>query len=158
MSCYFCGGSRIASLHSAPDRDIRNWSVGSMALTRRYDGQPIIALELDTACDERDVSLLRDVQQYRVGELDGDAAKRGRRHARGQLEQPVIRSATDLFRATAWRTVPDLVSGPARRALVHGRADAPRVTSAQIGETERRARTLERDRARALKRSRKAKR
>lgn len=49
MSCYFCGGSRIASLHSAPDRGIRNWSVGSMALTRRYDGQPIIALELDTA-------------------------------------------------------------------------------------------------------------
>lgn len=40
----------------------------------------------------------------------------------------------------------------------HGRADAPRVTSAQIGETERRARALERDRARALKRSRKAKR
>ena len=104
------------------------------------------------------MSLLRDVQQYRVGELDGDAAKRGCRHARGQLEQPVIRSATDLFRATAWRTVPDLVSGPARRVLVHGRADAPRVTSAQIGETERRARALERDRARALKRSRKAKR
>lgn len=103
------------------------------------------------------MSLLRDVQQYRVGELDGDVAKRGRRHARGQLEQPVIRSATDLFRATAWRTVPDLVSGPARRALVHGRADAPRVTSAQIGETERRARALERDRARALKRSRKTK-
>ena len=45
MSCYFCGGSRIASLHSAPDRDIRNWSVGSMTLARRYDGQPIIALD-----------------------------------------------------------------------------------------------------------------
>lgn len=102
--------------------------------------------------------LLRDVQQHRVGELDGDAAKRGRRHARGQLEQPVIRSAIDLFRATAWRMVPDLVSGPARRALVHGRADAPRVTAAQIGETERRSRALERARARALKRSRKAKR
>lgn len=70
----------------------------------------------------------------------------------------MIRSAVELFRATAWRAVPDLVSGPARRALVHGRADAPRVTSAQIGETERRARALERDRARALKRSRKAKR
>lgn len=68
----------------------------------------------------------------------------------------MIRSAIDLFRATAWRTLPDLVSGPARRALTHGRADAPRVTSAQIGETERRARALERDRARALKRSRKA--
>ena len=57
-----------------------------------------------------------------------------------------------------WRTVPDLVSGPARRALAHGRADAPRVASAQVGETERRSRALERDRARALKRSRKAKR
>lgn len=70
----------------------------------------------------------------------------------------MIRSAAELFRATAWRMVPDLVSGPARRALAHGRADAPRVTSAQIGEMERRARTLQRDRARALKRSRKAKR
>lgn len=47
---------------------------------------------------------------------------------------------------------------PFRRALVHGHADAPHVTAAQIGETERRARALERDRARALKRSRKAKR
>lgn len=100
--------------------------------------------------------LLRDVQQNRVGELDGDATKRGRLHAHGQLEQPVIRSAVELYRATAWRTVPDLVSGPARRALVHGHADAPHVTAAQIGETERRARALERDRARALKRSRKA--
>lgn len=24
MSCYFCGGSRIASIHSAPDRGARN--------------------------------------------------------------------------------------------------------------------------------------
>ena len=70
----------------------------------------------------------------------------------------MIRSAAELFRATAWRMVPDLVSGPARRALAHGGADAPRVTSKQIGETERRARALQRDRARALKRSRKAKR
>ena len=68
----------------------------------------------------------------------------------------MIRSAVELFRATAWRAAPDLVSGPARRALVHGRADAPRVTAAQIGEAERRARALERDRARALKRSRRA--
>lgn len=70
----------------------------------------------------------------------------------------MIRSAVELYRATAWRMVPDLVSGPARRALVHGHADAPQVTAAQIGETERRARALERDRARALKRSRKDKR
>lgn len=70
----------------------------------------------------------------------------------------MIRSAVELFLATAWHAVPDLVSGPARQALVHGRADAPRVTAVQIGETERRTRALERDRARALKRSRKAKR
>lgn len=48
MSCYFCGGPRIASLHSVPDREIRNRSVGSMTLSWRYDGQPIIAVELDT--------------------------------------------------------------------------------------------------------------
>ena len=47
--------------------------------------------------------LLRDVQQNRVGELDGDAAKRGRLHARVQLEQKVIRSAAELYRATARR-------------------------------------------------------
>lgn len=92
------------------------------------------------------------------GEHGPAAVPPGGDHAREQLEQPVIRSAAELFRATAWRTVPDLVSGPARRALAHGRADAPRVTAAQIGETERRARALQRDRARALKRSRKAKR
>lgn len=101
---------------------------------------------------------LRDVEQHRVGKHGPAAVPPSGSHARGQLEQPVIRSAVELYRATAWRTVPDLVSGPARRALVHGHADAPHVTAAQIGETERRARALERDRARALKRSRKAKR
>ena len=99
MSCYFCGGARIASIHSAPDRGVCNWSVGSMTLTRRYDGEPIVKVELDTS-----VSL--DVS---VNGLCGDTVS----------------------------------------------AD---VTTAQIGETERRARALERDRARALKRSRKAKR
>lgn len=48
MRCYFCGGSRIASIHSAPDRDVQNWSVGSMSLARRYDGQPVVRIELDT--------------------------------------------------------------------------------------------------------------
>lgn len=49
MSCYFCGGSRIASIHSAPDRGARNWSVGSVTLMRRYDGEPIARVELDTS-------------------------------------------------------------------------------------------------------------
>lgn len=69
-----------------------------------------------------------------------------------------VTSAVELFRDTAWRMVPDLVSGPARRALVHGRADAPSVTTGEIRETERRAAMLQRGRAWALKRSRKAKR
>lgn len=56
MSCYFCGGSRIASIHSAPGRDVRSRSVGSMALTRRYDGEPIVRVELDTSV-ELDVSV-----------------------------------------------------------------------------------------------------
>lgn len=90
------------------------------------------------------------------GSMDLPPFRQAAVDARGQLEQPVISSAVELFRATAWRAVPDLVTGPARRALAHGRADAPRVTASQIGETERRARALERDRARALKRSRRA--
>lgn len=56
MSCYFCGGSRIASIHSAPDPGVRNWSIGSMTLTRRYDGEPIAMVELDTSV-ELDVSV-----------------------------------------------------------------------------------------------------
>ena len=92
------------------------------------------------------------------GSLMATPQKRGRLHACGQLDEPVIRSAAELFRATAWRAVPDLVSGPARRALVHGRADAPSVSAREIRDSERRARALQRDRARALKRSRKAKR
>ena len=31
------------------DRDIRNWSVDSMTLMRRYDGEPIARVELDAS-------------------------------------------------------------------------------------------------------------
>lgn len=48
MSCYFCSGSRIASLHSAPNRNVQNYSVGSLVLKRRYDGEPIFMVEVDT--------------------------------------------------------------------------------------------------------------
>ena len=101
---------------------------------------------------------LRYSEPYLLGERGAGIACARRRHARGQLESQVIRSAAELFRATAWRMVPDLVSGPARRALVHGRADAPSVSAREIRDSERRSRALQRDRARALKRSRKAKR
>ena len=49
MSCYFCGGSHIASLHSMPGLNIQNRSVGSMTLSRRYDGEPIVMVDLDTS-------------------------------------------------------------------------------------------------------------
>lgn len=49
MSCYFCGGSRIASVNSDPYQSGMNRSVGSMTLTRRYDGQPVVRVELDTS-------------------------------------------------------------------------------------------------------------
>lgn len=32
-----------------PDRGGCNWSVGSMTLMRRYDGEPIVRVELDTS-------------------------------------------------------------------------------------------------------------
>ncbi|MBS5740814.1 MAG: hypothetical protein KHW77_06680 [Adlercreutzia equolifaciens] len=40
----------------APGRDVRSWSVGSMALMRRYDGEPVVRVELDTSV-ELDVSV-----------------------------------------------------------------------------------------------------
>lgn len=48
MSCYFCGGSHIASLHNAPEQWAVKQSAGSMTLTRRFDGEPIFKLEIDT--------------------------------------------------------------------------------------------------------------
>lgn len=45
LICPYC----IASIHSAPDRGGCNWSVGSMTLMRRYDGEPIVRVELDTS-------------------------------------------------------------------------------------------------------------
>lgn len=78
------------------------------------------------------------------------------------LDRPNVMSVTcpscGMSNSIAWGSLMATPQKEAVAMLVHGRADAPRVTSAQIGETERRARALERDRARALKRSRKVKR
>ena len=134
MSCYFCGGSRIASIHSAPDRGVCNWSVGSMTLARRYDGEPIVRVELDTSV-MLDISVNDSCGDTVSADVTADAYIEDIKYCPFCGEEASIRSA-----------------------VAHGRADAPRVTSARIGETERRARALERDRARALKRSRKAKR
>ena len=78
------------------------------------------------------------------------------------LDRPNVMSVTcpscGMSNRIAWGSLMATPQKEAVSMLAHGRADAPRVTSAQIGEAERRARALERDRARALKRSRKAKR
>lgn len=48
MSCCFCDGSRPVSVHSElrPDRTAR--TVGTMALGRRYDGAPLIRVDVET--------------------------------------------------------------------------------------------------------------
>lgn len=48
MSCYFCDGSRIESIHDFPHRGFSNMPIGTMTLMRRYDGEPMVNLELDT--------------------------------------------------------------------------------------------------------------
>lgn len=67
-------------------------------------------------------------------------------------------SAAELFSSTAWRAMPDRMRGRARDALAHGSAPGPAVTAADIADTAHLAAVRERNRARALKRSRKGKR
>ena len=48
MSCYFCDGPRIESVHDFPHRGFSNTTIGATTLMRRYDGEPIVKVELDT--------------------------------------------------------------------------------------------------------------
>lgn len=48
MSCYFCSGSRSTSVNSEPRRDGAARTVGTMALGRRYDGAPLIRVDVET--------------------------------------------------------------------------------------------------------------
>ena len=65
----------------------------------------------------------------------------------------MIGSAADLFRALAWRVMPDAMRGRSRDALAHGAALGPAVSAASIREGERLAAVRERARAKALRRS-----
>ena len=67
-------------------------------------------------------------------------------------------SAAELFRALAWRVMPDAMRGGARDGLAHGTAPGASVRAERIRESERLAGVRERGRARALRRSRKGKR
>lgn len=48
MSCYFCDGSRIESIHDFPHHGFPNTTIGAMTLMRHYDGEPTIKVELNT--------------------------------------------------------------------------------------------------------------
>lgn len=48
MACYFCDGSRTASVHSEPRPDRAARTVGAMKLGRRYDGAPLIRVDVET--------------------------------------------------------------------------------------------------------------
>lgn len=39
MSCFFCGGTRVAPVHNSPFLNSPIYSIGTMTLMRRYDGE-----------------------------------------------------------------------------------------------------------------------
>lgn len=48
MSCYFCDGSHIESIHDFPHHGFPNTTIGTMTLMRHYDGEPTFKVELNT--------------------------------------------------------------------------------------------------------------
>lgn len=48
MVCDFCGGSHPVSVSSEPRRDGVARTVGTMVLGRRYDGAPLIRVDVET--------------------------------------------------------------------------------------------------------------
>lgn len=48
MSCFFCGGPRTAPVRNESYYQLVSPPIGTMSLTRRFDGQPIIKVEIDT--------------------------------------------------------------------------------------------------------------
>lgn len=47
MSCDFCGGSRAVLVGCKPRRDVPTRPTGAMALVRRYDGAPLIRVDVE---------------------------------------------------------------------------------------------------------------
>lgn len=48
MSCYFCDGSHIESIHDFPHHGFPNTTIGTMTLMRHYDGESTFKVELNT--------------------------------------------------------------------------------------------------------------
>lgn len=46
MSCFFCDGPRVAPVHNIPFRDSPIYSIGTMTLTRRYDGELTVEVKI----------------------------------------------------------------------------------------------------------------
>lgn len=68
MSCYFCDGSRIESIHDFPHHGFPNKTIGTMTLMRHYDGEPMVKVELDT-----DVTLdIIDIPTCVMTDVGGD--------------------------------------------------------------------------------------
>lgn len=47
MNCFFCDGPHVAPVYNRPFRDFSSYSIGTMTLTRRYDGEPMIEVKID---------------------------------------------------------------------------------------------------------------
>ena len=48
MSCFFCDGPRTAPVRNESYYPLVSPPIGTMSLTRRFDGQPMIKVEIDT--------------------------------------------------------------------------------------------------------------
>ena len=48
MSCFFCDGPRVMSTYDAPHNGCQSVPIGTMALMRGCDGEPMVKVELDT--------------------------------------------------------------------------------------------------------------
>lgn len=47
MSCFFCDGSRVALVYNSPFRNSPIYSIGTMTLMRRYDGELTFEVKID---------------------------------------------------------------------------------------------------------------
>ncbi len=47
MSCYFCDGPRVAPVRNVSHYQLVSHPIGTMSLERRFDGQPMIKIEMD---------------------------------------------------------------------------------------------------------------
>lgn len=99
MSCYFCDGSRIESIHDFPRHGFPNTTIGTMTLVRHYDGEPMVKVELNTDGDARHLS------RWVVPWLRGCQRDCYRFH-RGRQLLPILRTQTEGERMTTMKPCP----------------------------------------------------